>query len=49
MSSFVSKNSQGGIAASGFEHLVSGIREHIGRPHALQHVVVDNKNEGLGG
>ena len=49
MSSFVSKNCRACIAASGFEHLVSGIREHIGRPHALQHVVVDNKNEGLGG
>ena len=36
------------VGTSGFEHPVSRIREHVGRPHAFQHVVVDDENEGLG-
>ena len=40
--------SQRCVGASGFEHLVSRVREPIGRSHALQHVVVNNKNEGMG-
>ena len=43
------EESQRGIGTSGFEHPVSRIREHIGRAHALEHVVIDNKNQGLGG
>ena len=36
------------VSASGFQHLIPRIREHIGRPHALQHVVVDNEDLALG-
>ena len=42
------EKSQRRVGISGFEHPVSRIREHIGRPHALQHVVVGNDNQGLG-
>ena len=43
------EKSQRRVGVSGFEHSVSRVREHIGRPHALQHVVVGNDNQGLGG
>jgi hypothetical protein len=37
------------VGIAGFEHLVSSIREHVGRAHALKHVVVDDHNQGVRG
>jgi hypothetical protein len=48
MSAFVSK-SQGFVGISGFENPVSCIQEHAGCAHSLEHIVLDDHNEGVGG
>jgi hypothetical protein len=40
---------QGLVGISGFEHPVSGVQEHAGCPHSLEHVVIDDQDCGVGG
>jgi hypothetical protein len=43
------EESEGLVSISRFEHPVSGIHEHVGRPHSLEDIVLDDKNHRVGG
>jgi len=40
---------EGFVGIAGLEHTVPGIQEHVGRPHALEDIVFDDQNCGVGG